>query len=300
MSIAAPRTGLSINRIFEYENRFDLCIVLTLLLLLLYSDNFWYIKIPLSVIAISGFIYPRLRASRTLWALAVVIIGLGTYNNWYVVDNHKYLLGYWCLAIFFALLTSTPERTLEKTSRWLVVLVFALAVLHKTLAPDYLDGTFFYYELLFDERFSGLARYVGGMPEHMEHLNQAARRALVNFESTLASVQLQGTAPTARLGGFITWWNYLIQAIIAVAFLLPRPAWFARTRHAWLLLFLFTTYLFAPVIGFGWVLAIMGIAQTERAEVRTRALYVVAFLLLQVYRTPWGALLSTIAGSDPV
>lgn len=298
MSIAASRTGLNVSRIFEYENRFDLCLVLTLLLLLLYSDNFWYIKIPLSVVAISGFIYPGLRTSRTLWALAVIIIAAGTYNNWYIVDNHKYLLGYWCVAIFFALLTDAPERTLEKTARWLVALVFALAVAHKSLAPDYLNGTFFYYELLFDQRFSGLARYVGGMPEHMEHLNQAARRALVNFDSTLASVQLQATAATARLGGFITWWNYLIQAILAVVFLLPRTAWLARARHAWLLLFLFTTYLFAPVIGFGWVLAIMGIAQTERGEDRTRALYVVAFLLLQVYRTPWGILFSSISGAD--
>lgn len=295
---AVTAARFSVNRVFEYENRFDLCIALTLLLLLLYADHYWYIKIPLSIIAIGAFIFPNLRASRALWGIAMLVVLAGTYNNWYAVDNHKYLLGYWCLAIFLAVSTQNPGQALEATARRLVILVFGLAIIHKSLSPDYLNGAFFYYELLLDERFSGLARYVGGIPEHMENLNRTARKALVNYDSGLTTVKLHGTAHAARLGAFITWWNYLIQGMIAISFSLPGESRIGRTRHLWLLLFLFTTFLFAPVIGFGWVLAIMGIIQTGRDETRARACYVVAFLLLQIYRTPWGALISSLTGQD--
>ncbi len=70
-------------------------------------------------------------------------------------------------------------------------------------------------------------------------------------------------------------------------------------RDAWLLIFLFFTYLVAPVIGFGWVLAIMGIAQTGIQHTRLRALYVFAFLYLQVYRVPWGKVSDLLLKLNP-
>ena len=295
LSVLTPAINGSYTGVFDDRNRVGLGIVLTLLLLLLYSHHFWYVKVPLSVIAIAGFILPHWRISRWLWGLALVIIAIGSYTNWYSIDNHKYLLGYWCLAIFLSLFSSRPERVLADSARWMIGLVFLVAVLQKSTSDDYLDGTFFYYELLLDGRFSGLATYLGGIPEHFKDLNEAARRALVNFDSGLTSVHLQGTEATKRVATFITWWNYLIQLVIGFAFLLPGSNWLTRTRNAWLLLFLLTTYLFAPVIGFGWVLAIMGIVQTEDGQQRTRALYVTAFLFLQIYRIPWGEALSALA-----
>jgi hypothetical protein len=41
----------------------------------------------------------------------------------------------------------------------------------------------------------------------------------------------------------------------------------------------------------------MGLAQTDRQDHGMRALYVTAFLFLQIYRIPWGELLSSLAGS---
>lgn len=273
-----------------FGSRFDLSLALTLLLLLLYSHHYWYIQIPLSVIAITGLIFPHLRTSPVLWAAATFIVAVGTYTNWYTVDNHKYLLTYWCVAIFCALLTRDPEQTAEKAARCLIGLVFLFAVMQKTISDNFLNSAFFYYELLLDERFSALAKYVGGISDQTNALNMAARRALVNYDSTLTEVHLVGTENAATLAVFITWWNYLIQVIIGIMFLALRSTWLSSMRDAWLLVFLFTTYLFAPVIGFGWVLAIMGIAQTEIQRTKLRVLYVAAFLFLQIYRVPWGEL----------
>lgn len=286
-SVTANRPG---GWALAFKSRFDLSLALTLLLLLLYSHHYWYIQIPLSVIAITGLIFPHLRTSPVLWAAATFIVVLGTYINWYTVDNHKYLLAYWCVAIFCALLTRDPEQTTEKAARCLIGLVFFLAVLQKTISDNYLNSAFFCYELLLDERFFALAKYVGEISDQTNALNMAARRALVSYDSTLTEVRLGGTENAATLAVFITWWNYLIQVIIGIVFLAPCSTWLSRMRDAWLLVFLFTTYLFAPVIGFGWVLAIMGIAQTEVKRTNLRVLYVAAFLFLQVYRVPWGEL----------
>jgi hypothetical protein len=276
------------NWALTFDSRVDLSLALTLLLLLLYSHHYWYIQIPLSVIALTGLIFPHLRTSPSLWAVAAFIVAIGTYTNWYTVDKHKYLLAYWCVAILCALLTRDPDQTMQKTAGCLIGLVFVLALLQKTISDNYLNSTFFYYELLLDERFSGLAKYVGGISDQINALNIAARRALVNYDSMLTEARLGGTENAAKLAVFITWWNYLIQVIIGIAFLAPRFTWLWRTRDVWLLVFLFTTYLFAPVIGFGWVLAIMGIAQTEIGCTKLRALYVTAFLFLQFSRVPWG------------
>jgi hypothetical protein len=273
-----------------FENRFDLSLALSLLLLLLYPHNYWYIQTPLSVIALAALIFPPVRKSPFVWAVAAIIVSAGTYINWYTVDNHKYLLAYWCVAIFCALLTRDPELCAEKTAHWLIGLVFFFAVLQKTISDDYLNTTFFYYELLLDERFSGVAKYIGGVPDYMNTLNMAARRALVNYDSALNEVYLGGTRNLANLALIMTWCGYLIELIIGAAFLAPRSTWLSKWRNVWLLLFLFSTYLLAPVIGFGWVLAIMGIAQTGPEQKRFRALYVLAFLFLQIYRIPWGQL----------
>lgn len=281
-----------------FESRFDLSLALSLLLLLLYPHSYWYIQTPLSVIALGALIFPHIRKRPSAWAVATIIVTAGTYMNWYAVDNHKYLLGYWCLAIFCALLTRDPELSIEKTARWLIGLVFFFAVVQKTISDDYLNTTFFYYELLLDERFSGVARYIGGVPDHMNALNIAARRALVNYDSELTEVFLVGTKNIVNVAFLMTWSGYLIELVIGAAFLSPRSSWLFRWRDVWLLIFLFSTYLLAPVIGFGWVLAIMGIAQTGKEHKIRRALYVVAFLFLQIYRIPWGNLSTLVLGNQ--
>ncbi|HEX9640193.1 MAG TPA: hypothetical protein VGB13_02650 [Candidatus Krumholzibacteria bacterium] len=281
--------------IFSAENRLHLSVVLTLLLLLLYSHPYWYVNLPLSILAIASLIFPVLSTSRVTWAAVTAIIVLGSLENWYALDNHKYLLGYWCLALLCFFASKCDPTRLATTARALIVLVFGFAVLQKTLSGDFLDSSFIHYELLLDERFHGLARYLGGVPDHLVELNVSARAALVSFDSDLEAVALRSMRMLEPVARAITWGTYGIELLIALAFLSPRSGLLGKNRDVLLLSFLLTTYLLAPVIGFGWVLAIMGIAQTADDRVRTRGAYVAAFLLLQSYRVPWGEAWSAIA-----
>lgn len=56
------------------------------------------------------------------------------------------------------------------------------------------------------------------------------------------------------------------------------------------------TYAFAPVAGFGWLLAAMGLAQCGVGARALRRLYVGAFMLVLVYaEVPWASLLAGLA-----
>lgn len=79
--------------------------------------------------------------------------------------------------------------------------------------------------------------------------------------------------------------------------LLPSRRRVPIFRHVMLLAFCLVTYAFAPVAGFGWLLLVMGAAQTEPHERWLQRLYVVAFLVVLFYaEVPWAGLLLDVSG----
>ena len=70
-----------------------------------------------------------------------------------------------------------------------------------------------------------------------------------------------------------------------------------RCGTSLLLGFCVVTYAFAPVAGFGWLLLVMGAAQTDEADVWLRRAYVAAFLVVLFYsEVPWAGLLLDLTG----
>ena len=64
------------------------------------------------------------------------------------------------------------------------------------------------------------------------------------------------------------------------------------TRHGLLLAFCLVTYAFAPVAGFGWLLLVMGLAQSAGNRRAPPALYVTAFLAVLFFsEVAWASLL---------
>ena len=57
--------------------------------------------------------------------------------------------------------------------------------------------------------------------------------------------------------------------------------------HIFLLFFIFTTYLPAPVFGFGWILGIMGFALAKDRFPKIATAYVVCFFAILLYQLPW-------------
>ncbi len=277
----------------EPKERFDLCAITTLLLLLLYSSNFWYIHIPITILCISAFIFSPFRYNAKFWFIVSVTILIGNYQNWFEVDNHKYLLGYWSLALFCSLQTEAPEKKLAEIARWLIGLSFLFAVFWKTMSGDYLNNSFFNYSLLLDERFNTIAKSLGGLTDEMNKINHAAQRAIVNYDSKLEAAQLIYPSGIVALSGFLTWWTFFIELIVAVSFLWPEGKFISKWRDFSLILFIISTYSVAPVLGFGWVLVIMGFAQCSCGFKYTPLLYMISFIGLQIYLLPWNNILNS-------
>ena len=287
MRIAEPAAGLS---------PVALALRLTLLEILLRPAAAWPLRTALLVLAGVALVHGRLLLAPLTWLLLAALSGLRLVVDWPLADNHAYLLAYWCLAVALAALVPDAHRSLASSARWLAGLAFAFAVLWKAfLSPDYLDGRFFRVTLIQDARFADVAMLLGGLsPEELQQNREYLEPLPEGAELVDARVLVEPPA-FRRLAGALTWGGLALEALVAAVFLLPaRPL----LRHAALLVFCLTTYAFAPVAGFGCLLLVLGLAQTNPAEARTRALYVAAFFLVLTYaEVPWAALLRRSLGS---
>lgn len=266
---------------------FDLCAAMTLLLLLFYSIDAWYVQAPVRALAVLAFAFQSVRKKPLFWLIIALLILTGTFRHWFEADNHKYLMGYWCLALSLSLWSREPEEVLRITARRLIGLGFLFAVIWKVISVDYLDGSFFQYAILTDSRFSAIAEGPGGLTGREMEMNSAAYDSLLDYKSRLEEVDLVSTPAIAGVAIFLTWWTLLIEVLIAVAFLLPERIRIQAGRDISLLIFILSTYTLASVTGFGWLLAIMGMVQSVNSFRYARLAYLIAIILLQVYRLPW-------------
>ena len=221
-------------------------------------------------------------------------------SDWPLADNHIYLLAYWCLAVSLAVGTMNADTILASSSRLLVGVAFALAVLWKgVLAPDFLDGRFFRVTLMTDPRFQEASMLIGGLSRSQIASNVKALAALPEGAEPIEPPEVVEPARIRAFAAVSTWGILALEVCVAVAMLAPLPVagWATALRHGTLLTFCLVTYALAPVAGFGWLLLVMGLTQSGRRSVLT-GLYVSAFLLVLFYtEVPWaGLMLDYFAG----
>ena len=85
-----------------------------------------------------------------------------------------------------------------------------------------------------------------------------------------------------------TWGGLALEALVALLCLMPAEGRTQAARHAALLMFCATTYALAPVAGFGWLIATMGLAQCRPNQQLLRGAYMAAFVMILLYsEIPW-------------
>jgi len=275
------------NSLFEDERRFELIGVMTLLVSIFHLVSIPELNEVVFVFAIAGVLDRRLLRWPAFWfALSAGLI-VNHFLLWHTLDNHKYLLTYWCLALGISRLQADSLGAAALNGRLLIGLCFLFAAASKLLSPEYMDGTFFHYTLLTDRRFSGVSDIVGGVTTEAMVANGVAMRDLARPYGAVEHVALNDGPRIAAMAQVMTWWTVVIEGLIALLFLLPRRLRVGALRDAVLLIFMFTTYPVATVVGFGRVLTVAGLAQTENRLGIERALYLAAFVLLPAYRFPF-------------
>ena len=270
----------------------DIALCLTAIALLLRPMGPWFVRPAILAVAVLMILSPAMLRSALAWGAIAAMVAIRIADDWPLADNHIYLLGYWALAIALSLRTPGTEAALAFSSRWLIGLAFVFAVLWKTmLSPDFLDGRFFRVTLLTDPRFGDAAQLIGGLSSEQLAANRKALQLLPAGAELLDPPSIDEPARLRLLATAATWGIVALEAAVALAMLLPASMVRSSFRHVALLLFCGTTYLFAPVAGFGWLLLAMGVGQLDETQVGLRRAYVAAFLIVIFYgEIPWAEL----------
>lgn len=261
------------------------------LMLLLYGGSNPGMSVPLRVICGLLLIAPDLIQSRPLWWTLLAALVIGNVQNWYLIDNHKYLMTYWTLAVAISLHTTNPRNVLAQNAKVLIALVFGYAVLWKVAGGQYSDGSFLYWTILTDWRLRDLAVALTGLSGETLDQRTTALRDLGSLGGANASLAIPYVSSLGRLTVTLSWAVLIGEAIVSVLHSLPAPS-LRRLRHLSVILFIVSTYFLLPVVGFAFALAVLGFSQTTEDEWRWRLIYLALLGVIQLIVLPWKSLLT--------
>jgi hypothetical protein len=276
----------SLETLLSDVHLLDVVAAMTLLLLLLHTESEKYLRVPVTVLSTAGLLYRPLARRASFWFVVTAVLAVGHFTLWHLIDNHKYLMTYWCLALACSLRTEDPRRALAFNARLLIGLCFLFAVIWKVTSPDFLDGSFFHFTLLADSRFRNVTEVVGGLSPAQWAANERAISSLSRFDSLQTAVQLQDAPRVVAIARFLTGWSMAVEVLVALVFLWPDGFRASKARDVALLLFLGSTYPVATVLGFAWLLAVMGLSQASGFR-SSRLLYAILFVLLPLCDLPF-------------
>lgn len=287
-SLAAPLHALS-----DFVGNLDFLEtirLLTLVLVVVFGVAHWVFEIAAQLGLLLFVLRPRLLRRPEFWLALAAAGTFGVILHWEVTDNHKYLLVYWLWVLFVAHLFISPEqqeRTIRFNARFFLCLIFLAASTQKLSSPSYRSGEMFEHLLYVDSRFAAFGKLVGVDPS----VPDAVKKRIALFRSPFAHVEgneldIPGSDRAREAALVLTWWDVSLQLSIGALLLLRRPVT-DKFAHILLLFFILTTYLPAPVLGFGWILAIMGFALAKEKFPRIAVVYVISFAVIFLYQVPW-------------
>ena len=275
----------------------DIIPILTLFILLFHGYSIWYVKFFTMVLAIAALLYRELLRSPIYWFVFSFIIGFSIFSHWHPIDNHKFLLLYVTITLFCAYSASSgwQLKIISGNARLFIIVLMGMSVFWKLYSSDpYLDGTFFEYIYLSDQRF---VAFLASFGVDMQLLGKN-QQALFNLQQAYLNQDVISTQvyspPLLKIMAWLTgWWVVIIEVAIAVLFMF-RTALMDKYGHWALLLFIATTYIPAPVYGFGWTLSVLGYAVSQTYWASYGRWYLACILLLIIYQLPWRMVLPVL------
>ena len=270
---------------------------MTLLLTLLYTGSALVLIIPVSLLCLWGLLFTQTTRHWIFWLILTLLPAAAFATHWHFVDNHKVLLVYWLGVMTLGHTVSEPgerRRFFETNARYLIGLCMLLAWFWKIISPDFLNTAFFQFSLLTDGRFQSLAAGMSSLTTEMLTFNRDYSTVLTQAHLSRdpsGHFDLHSAPQIASMAAFITYWTVVVEGLVALFFFCPERPKILFARNLMLLVFVISTYALVPVVGFGWLLIIMGIAQCKQSHGGWRAVYVAAFFLIFAFQFPFAQIL---------
>lgn len=271
----APAHGL-----VDESSMVRMTVTMTLIVLTLYAVDTGTIRLVSLMLVPVAFLFPQIACRPRYWVLVALGIVASYTEVLHQIDNHKYLINYWCVAVAVSLFASVPRAMLAWNARVMIGLCFAFATAWKLMAPEFPSGLFFHFTFMVDRRFHEFSQVVLGVTPEMIEANMASYEAIKSAVGRETTQTLISTDRSWAVSRFMAIWTIGLEGWIAIAFLAPRRSWLGRTRNLPLLIFMITTYPIAPVRGFAALLATMGFTNCEADERIEKLIFLLVFVLV--------------------
>lgn len=259
----------------------DFSIQLTIFFTLVHFSSQIYghpmLYIPIIIASSIGVLFSEVRRSKLFWFIQISFYALWTFNNWQLIDNHRFLWLYWLIAIFVGLFHHNPNASIRTSAQYLIATCMAFAVIQKAMSGDYTSSNFFLYHLITDSRFAFLDSLVDTNMRQLIYTNKEAL-SLVQKNSTKEIISL-GPPIIATFATIITWYTITIEMVLSGLFFLPK-----KLMHYWqhvLLLVFSTIYFLLPIKGFAFTLLIMGFCCLKKSDTAFKWAYL--FFIIYIY-----------------
>lgn len=273
----------------------DIIPLLVLFILLFHGYNIWFAQMATMFLAMTALLYRELLRDPRYWFVFICITSLSILTHWHPIDNHKFLLCYITIMLFCAF-SAAPENQLKiiaGNARFLIILLMGMSVFWKLYSIDpYLDGAFFEYTFIADKRFEPFLAFFG-IDSHQLAGNHKAIGDLQQayLGQDIDTIQVYSPSLLKNLAWLTGWWVVIIELVIVALFLFRTPL-MDKLGHWTMFLFIITTYLPAPVYGFGWTLSVLGYAVSQTYWQSYGRWYLLCILVLMIYQFPWRLFLS--------
>lgn len=285
------RTQLQrLTEFFEQADRFSLIGYLTLFMLVFFGANEWF-ALPIYQIALLfSLLASKILRSPVLWGILSLTTFAALFDFWETVDNHMWLMLYWLLVMFFATLSSRMYKTdtldfLKHNAVFILIFTMGVSVLQKILGGVFLNGSFFEFTILTDERFYLVAHYLGGIST-FDFFNNVDM--LSNVADPYSPLVIKTSNAIRTVSLIFTYAIVLLEALIAALFLFKN-----KKAHLWAHilngLFVVTVYFIAPVYAFAFLITVLGITSlnTDKSSSKLILMYVALMVLIFLYKIPW-------------
>ena len=261
--------------------------VLSLLYLIVFSITHAGLFLPLRVavcsLAIVALVFPAVRTRPVYWLVHGALFLLGLFFTYSYSSNHYYLAMY--LSFYLALIMwDKPARGTDfNFCRYLLVVVFVFATLHKVASPYFMSGRMLADYVLSE---SSLNPGVGWLFEDLEEEKRVYQQAKedINYQLVLSSISESRLSPLpATIAYRMRAFSMAILVVEALVVLLLL--WNRSFRHPdfplLILAFVWGTYLFRNEYSFFALICILALFASKPENHRnTWALIVTALIFL--------------------
>ncbi len=244
----------------------------------------------LIALCIGVCLYPKIAQQPLFW---IGMLGVTTYDMYHhalFAANHSWVVWYWLIAVTIAtcfIRTGDALQILNNNARWLLIIIMLVAVGWKAAKPEYVNGTFFEFNLVSNTKMAPFVSVVGDLTDKQINSNiHGTARMFLDLEQE--QTVLHSSWYMRVIAHMATWWVLLIEFAVGLLLLFYKKS-FDYWAHMFHLQFMFFTYMAAPIMGFAWIIWLLGYSLTWGHSVQLRKYYIALALLFFVYMAPWEA-----------